>query len=358
MRLIQNAGKRTKYSTALRKPDPEAIVFAARHGHKEVVVGKVIEIWGHHSLESMLPLHDLGIDPRLVTFSQPSPEDFSHSIERCGGLKTFPLPNQRKYGIRRLPLGPMDDENLIVDFFETDWNTWMSVRTKIESDPDLRHELSHVIPEKNLIPQSMSLQFLVRFSNGDILAMKRKEGLASEPNSWSLSGEEQLHEHDFLSRSVGAAEYLFRRAFIEEVFGHRVADESYLNRIWSDDCTRIVNSHRIWSFFLEENVGVFQTFGVYQLKIRPQELRAIHEAAVSAGWGTTDPEGYWYIVRGADVGEFLISGSCEAHRLHGDPERRVIKAEGLHATSRYRLWRLYSALNRAPETMTSLNIQR
>jgi hypothetical protein len=251
----------------------------------------------------------------------------------------------------------MDDENETVEFFETDWNTYMSVRTRIENNPDLRHELSHVIPERSLLPQSMSLQFIVRFDNGELLAMKRKEGIAWESGSWAFTAEEQLHQRDFQSREVGAAEYLFRRAFIEEIFGHRTEDEDYLNRIWADDCSPIIQSHRIWSFFLEENAGIFQTFGVFQLRINPPDLRAIHQAAVSAGWGTTDPEGYWYVVDEADAERLLTHGRCEAHRLNGDPEHRPITAGGLHTTSRYRLWRLYCALNRSARTMAALKIR-
>jgi hypothetical protein len=356
-RRHQNARAKAKEFTELRAPDPEAVRFADKHGHGEVVVGKVIEIWAHPSLDSLSSLYDLGADPNVVNFSAPAPREFSESLVRCGGLKSFPPPNQRKYGIARLPLGTMDDENFTVEFFETDWNTWMSVRTKIEHNANLRQELSDIVPGRSRIPQSMSLQFLVRFTNGDILAMKRKEGVASEPDAWSISGEEQLHEQDFRSESVTVAEYLFRRAFVEEVFGNRGADQSHLNRIWIEDCIPIVRSHRIWSFFLEENVGIFQTFGVYQLNIRPHQLQELHKNAVSAGWGTTDPEGFWYVVRESDIPKLLKNGSCDAYRLHGIPERVTIEEPGLHATSRYRLWRLHTALSRKrAETLASLNL--
>ncbi len=337
-------------------PDDDALAFAAHHGHKEVVVGKVIEIWAHYSLETMRPLSDLGIDPRLVTFSQPELKDFSHSLKRCGGLREFPPPNQRKFGVAKLPLGTTDDENQIVEFSETDWNTWMSVRTVIEKSLELRYELSNVLPELSHVPQSMSLQFIVRFKNGDILAMKRKGGLASEPNKWAFSAEEQLHEHDFERPSTAVAEHLFRRAFIEEVFGHRESDPEFLDRIWNEDCSRLVHSHRIWSFFLEENTGIFQMFGVYQLEVEPNELRKSHEAAVSSGWGTTDPEGNWYIVSENEITKLLLEGRCAANRLHGDPQPWSITKQDLHQTSLYRLWRLYIALHRQTETMTALKL--
>ena len=67
------------------------------------------------------------------------------------------------------------------------------------------------------------------------------------------------------------AEYLFRRAFIEEVFGRRDAEPDLLNEIWEKSCAPIVRSHRIWSFFLEEHVGIFHPFGVLQLEINPDD---------------------------------------------------------------------------------------
>ena len=352
----RDGARRARQFVSLRAPDLEAKHFAEKHGHKEPVVGKVIEIWAHHSLDSMLPLWDLGVDPRVVRFSQPSPKDFTPALQRCRGLQTFPPPNRKKYGIATLPLGTTDDENFAVGFFETDWNTWMSVRTSIENNVDLRHELSNIAPERSSIPQSMSLQFIVRFANGDLLAMKRREGLASEPETWAFSGEEQLDERDF-QNTMGVGEGLFRRAFIEEVFGNRDPDQRKLDQIWSDHCAPRVRSHRIWSFFLEENVAIFQTLGVFQLKINHKELRAIHEEAAGAGWGTTDPEGAWYVVTEKEMEMLLREGNCEAHRLHGDPERRRIQESRLHATSRYRLWRLYRALNRSPETFKSLDLR-
>jgi hypothetical protein len=219
-RRAQGARRQAERFTALREPDKEAAMFAEVKGtNAGSVVGKVIEIWPHDSLDTMLPLDELGIDPKDVVFSSPDPGNFDEIIKRCGGLKTFPPPNQDKYGIRQLPLGTKDDQNYIIRFFKTDWNTWMSVRTVIEKNPNLRWELSHVVPERNQLPQSMSLQFLVRFNNGDVLVLRRGAGLASEGNSWSFSGEEQISKEDFEATGVSAAAYLFRRAFTRRSSG-------------------------------------------------------------------------------------------------------------------------------------------
>jgi hypothetical protein len=123
-----------------------------------------------------------------------------------------------------------------------------------------------------------------------------------------------------------------------------------------DDCSKIVTSHRIWSFFLEENTGIIQAFGAYQLNIDAQQLRAMREKAASAGWGTDDCEGSWYTVSESDVMALLLHGSCSAVRLHGTAESALINTNCIHATSRYRLWRLYRALQRKGETLASLHL--
>ena len=346
---------RSQRMVALRNPDKDAVLLAKKHGHNEPIVGKVVEIWAHRSLESMLPLWDLGIEPRQLIISPPVPKNFDHAVERCGGLKTYPPPNDRKYGIDKLPLGVSDNEDFRLSIYEKDWNTYRTVRDAIEANPDLRRELSHVVPEQNLVPQSMSLHFIVRFRNGEVLALRRKEDIAYEEGKWSLSAEEQFCKSD-LTSEVGIAEYWFRRAFVEEVFGHRSRDPNFVNRIWVEDCSPKIRSYRLWSFFLEENCAIFQPCGIFQLSIDPHELKALHETEVSAGWGTTDPEGEWYYIQESGVAELLWTGQCEARRLHGDPDRRVIHSEQLHTTSRYRLWRLYQAINREPKTMTELDL--
>jgi hypothetical protein len=354
----RRASGRTAFFATLRDPDPEADAFRNRHGLDKSVVGRVIEIWAHHSLESMRPIEELGIEPSVVKFLAPTPGEFTNVLAECGGLVEFPGENRWKYGIKSLPIGVMDDESFVIGFSRTDYRTWRSVRERIEKDPNLRWKWSSPYPARNLLPQSMSLQFLVRFiESGEVLAMSRMPGLASEPGKWSLSGEEQLYENDFQSTSVTTAEHLFRRAFIEEVFGSRIEDQQLLDRVWREDCAKLVYSHRIWSFFLEENTGIFQTFGVYNLFGTPAKLREIHETAVSAGWGHRDDEGTWYTVTTSEIDKLLTAGSCSASRLHGDPESTVINCNNLHQTSRYRLWRLYVAQKREPETLTSLHLQ-
>jgi hypothetical protein len=350
--------EQANYFTVLRAPDEEAAQFAEKMGlNAGSVIGKAIELAPHYTLDKVIPLQDIGISPESLQFHQPSPKDFSEAVRLAGGLKSFPLPDSDKYGIAEFPLMTKDDENFIVKFWQTTWNTYRTVREKIERNPTLRWELSNSDPSKNQIPQSMSLHYLVRFENGDVLALLRKRGIQYEDMKWSFSGEEQINKDDFNSSDVSVAEHLFRRAFIEEVIGHRGEDSDHMNRIWDDDCAPIVASHRLWSFFLEENSGIFQIFGFFQLSINRDRLREIRERGSSSAWGTDDGEGKWYTVTESGLRDFLIASTCVATRLHG-ADTAIITAASLHSTSRYRLWRLYFAQTRRntrPATLKSLH---
>jgi hypothetical protein len=352
-----NKKRRVNQFNDLQAPDPVAETFSNSHGGNKTVVGKVIEIWGHRSLQSKLPIGDQGVQATIFKVRQPTQKDFSESLRLVGGLKEFPPPNKKKYGIQRLPSGTMDDEDYTIEFSQTDWNTWMSVRPIIEKNVELRHSLSSLLPQTNKLPQSTSLHFVVRFSNGDVLALKRGPDVKSEANKWSFSGEEQLDEEDFkrsYASGIGVIEQLFRRSFIEEVFGNQTEDDILLAKIWNEDCDPIIHSHQIWSFFLEENTGIFQIFGVFQLKIDPDALRLIHEKALISGWGCRDPEGALYLITEKNIENLLTEGKCQLAQLHGERKRLSVSDDSLHATSRYRLWRIYIAANRKAETLTAL----
>ncbi|NJM55964.1 MAG: toll/interleukin-1 receptor domain-containing protein [Verrucomicrobiae bacterium] len=336
------------------RPDADAAQLASRDGHKELVVGTALEVWTHKSLDTKVALSEMGASPDSFSFTLQPRRSFEHALGRCGGLKDVQPPNSKKFGIAKLPVGTTDDESRVVQFFETDWQTWISVRDVVAQNPELRLELTSVLPEKSLLPQSMSFQFIVRFRDGEILAMKRNSNLNSHPDRWSFSGEEQISERDFNRTGTCAAQALVQRAFVEEILGSRDSDQAAIDRIWRDDCQPLMVAFNIWTFFLEEVVGSFHAFGVYQLNISPTDLRELHVKATAHGWGTTDDEGKFYFVEPDAVETLLIRGACDAVPLHGAGQRCVVRDDRLHPTSRYRLWKLNAALNRSNRSLSAL----
>ena len=343
--------------TKFRDPDVEALTFAKQKGWNEgSVVGKVIEVWYHPALETMTDLPEVGVPPSEVVFCQPQPSNFADVVKACGGPRDFGKPNRKKFGIHEFPLFTSDDENYTFKFSSTDWNTYRTVVDSIKGNPALRWAYSDVNPLKNRLPQALSLQYLVALSDGSVLAMRRKDELPVEGGRWSFSGEEGINEEDFKSTAVSVAECLFRRAFMEEVFGHRGNDAVEMNRVWVENCSHFVHSYRIWSVFLEENTGIFQLFGVIQLNITAEELKDKRVESYSKGWGTDDNEGVWYKVTPTCLADLLLDGICTATRIHGAPEETNITKESLHATSRYRLWRWYAATHRDGMPLMSLRL--
>lgn len=338
----------------LRHPDEIARLFAKQRGSgDEIVVGETIEVWAHHTLEDpAIPLHEKGVDPKDVRFRQQRlKRDFTKLAERCNELNAELPEDERfepdlvpakKYGVACLP-GCADDPANTLEFFETDWNTFKVVDQVVKRRENLalRHAHSHVNPKKNLLPQSMSLHFLVRFLDGDVLAMLRTSKHFHE-GRWSFSAEEQIKEEDWQVTGVEAAEFLFRRAFIEEIFGRKSVDPKVVNGVWDDYCREIVASARFWSVILEERMGCFASFGMFQLDIDRDQLVDIHERGKREGH-LRDNEGPLYIVSERNIDELLRNGVCEGRLLHGNDPISIF-SEQLHPTSRYRLWRLYCAL--------------
>lgn len=331
---------------SLRKAHPVTQKFADLKGHDLPVSGRVLELWSHPSLDGYGPLDSLGVDPSQLVLNDSAPTpDFSEVLKQCGGVVRQDGDNNTKFGIGRLPLGTKDHNGFTVDYYRTDWDTWLSVRKYAEKHDEFRHRHMDTSAEGILLPQSMSLQYIVRFRNGDLLALQRGDRVESQAGRWSFSGEEQLSKDDFGQGPTAAGIRLFRRTFLEEVYGLRPEEIAQADGDWEMDCQPMIKSMRLWSFFLEETVGSIQMFGLFQLKVNPDELKESHKRRTMNGKGARDNEGKLWIVPHTGISELLTRGYTFATRLHR-PEGALVDAEGLHDTSRYRLWRLHCALER------------
>jgi hypothetical protein len=104
---------------------------------------------------------------------------------------------------------------------------------------------------------------------------------------------------------------------------------------------------RLWSIFVEERIHNFSLLGVYQLACGPEEFVTLHNQLVDRSIGTRDPEGDCYLVKSSDLFGLLVDGRCTARALFHDSEADV-RAENLHPTSRYRIFRLLRSVKRRP----------
>ena len=361
--------RKSRAKTALEtrrvmRPDPEAESLVQSANLHRAVVGNVIELFVHPNLNTLKPLSNLGWAPTQVIFAIPPTaiRSFDNVLGMVGGMdKSLNPPNGTKLGLNQMPFVSFDSaEDPHFDFYVTDYFTQQSVYRAIPHNPALRHALTNLDPAIHQVPNACGLQAMVLFRTDGVLCMLRDRKMDAEPARWSVSFEEQIKDTDFTVPNVGAAEYLFRRAFIEEVFGCKAPSPDQVLQAW-DACKGLLSAYRLWGLFFEEKVAHFQMLGFYWLNISSADLISYHRDAKAKGWAGVDPEGSLFILNCDQIDLLLEEGSAKARGLY-DGSERPIRVEDLHRTSLYRLWRLRLAMGRkAPralgERTTALGLQ-
>ena len=346
------------------RPDPEAESLARATNLSLSVVGNAIELFVHPNLNTLKPLTRIGWAPNEVTFALPptGARTFANVLKLIGGIDTsLRPPNGTKLGLARTSFVSFDsDEYPQFEFYATDYFTQQSVYRAMPHNPTLRRQLTSLDPEINQVPNAIGLQAVVLFSTGAVLCMLRHRDIDAERERWSISFEEQLKDIDFTVPNIGAAEYLFRRAFIEEVFGSKGPSVAKVLEAWNT-CKQLLFSYRLWGLFFEEKVAHFQLLGFYWLNISPAELVSRHDDAKAQGWAGIDLEGRLFVLERDQIDLLLTEGIARLTGLY-DGVAQPIRVEHLHRTSLYRLWRLQLSLGRRAsrdlsEKMTTLGLR-
>lgn len=337
----------TKWELGLRVPDKNAVDAVSRSNEHYLVVGQAIETVPHPQLNSRASLECLGWDPADVTLVDQQTRFDADVLIRLGcKVEDREQDNGAKFCLVDSSYVTTDGAERKLSLYtqRTDYLTHMSVLPHIKNNPTVRAEFGSLDPAVNRIPHSLCLHYMVRFSNGDVLCMRRARGTDFHANRWSFSGEEQLSGKDFDTATPCLS--FFRRTFCEEVLGLR--EDTPLDERW---CAALeyVEAMRLWSVFVEEEIHNFTLLGLFQLKCDPEEFRKIHESLVNAGKGTKDNEGKFHVVRHPEFLKLLVAGECNATPFFGKDQMDVkVKSGDLHPTSRYRLFRLLRAVRRAP----------
>ncbi|MDH5684567.1 MAG: hypothetical protein OEZ20_08905 [candidate division WOR-3 bacterium] len=331
------------WEEALRQPDPHAAAFVSRTNEHFLVIGQAIEILPHPKLNTRANIDELGWSPSSVQLNDLQ-KNFNANIilDRSGGYKEFDPPNGIKFSLSNTSFITKDSPNLSLDLTRTNYFTLKSVLPTIRQNPDLRVEFGSLNPASNSIPHSLCLHYITRFSGGEVLCMRRDPRAAYHGNLWSFSGEEQLSEEDF--RFQFPTFSFFQRTICEEVFSLR--EDNPLEDKW-----KLVNPHiknmSLGSIFVEEEIFNFAMFGVYQLKDSIAKFISFHNNLIDEGTGSRDREGDFFVVSQDLLKDLLFKGQCTVKALFTNDEQ-LIRAENLHPTSRYRIFRLLRAVNRKP----------
>ena len=340
-RLLQlrRAEPLSAFELALRQPDRDALFRLSLENANFLVFDKVIEVLPHQSLSTLSGLSNLGWDPcKIGVYFSGEFFDATDALEFAGGKRPFNPPNGRKFSLVDRSISGTDDLPTL-HLKETDFFTLESIKPAIMKDPEVRAKLGSLDPARNHIPHSLCLHFLIRFSDGNVLCLYNDKRKAYGGGTWSVSAEEQLKDLDL--QSLAPIETLFRRAVLEEVFGLS-NDQTPVDQRWAQ-VSDTVSSLRIWSLFLEEHINNFSLLGVCQLSIVPDVFVQKYNQFVSQGSVARDLEGSLHIVEKNQLQRILIVGWGTARELFGTREP-MIRAEKLHWTSRYRIFRLLRAL--------------
>jgi len=333
----------TGWELSLRDPDNDAAAAVARSNEHYLVVGQAIEIIPHPQLNSRASLGELGWSPadveltdRQILFAA------DELLAQAGGLKSFDPPNGIKFSLVGTSYVTSDSPRLSLSTARTDYFTLRSVLPFVKSSLSVRASFGSLDPPKNQIPHSLCLHYIVRFADGDVLCMRRDIRAAYHGGLWSFSGEEQVADRDFEAGTPCLS--LFQRTFCEEVLALR--DEAPLEERWGI-ASPIIRHMALWSVFLEERIHNFSLLGLYQLNCEWDSFVELHNRLVNRGIGTRDREGECFRVHSSDLLNLLVDGRCRAFSLFTGSEAAV-RAENLHPTSRYRLFRLLRAVKRRP----------
>lgn len=342
-RLLQlrRAQELTAFEHSLRQPDPDATARLRAENEHFLVFNKAIEVRAHPNLGSRTNVYGLGWSPDEISVTFDHVQfDASDILARTGGLAEFDPPNGRKFSVVDRPLLGTDTD-LALNLQETNYFT---IRSVIRDLPFARRrEFGSLDPQKNRIPHSLCLHFVVRLADGSVICLRNETRKAYAQDTWSISAEEQIKENDVTASSP--VQTLFRRAVLEEVFG--LSDDGVpVDERWAriaDD----VRCIRIWSLFVEENINNFSLLGFCQLICDPAGLKATIQRLANEGVGVRDLEGKLFTTSRTGLERLLIIGDCTAMGLFSS-DKELLAAEQLHSTSRYRAFRLLRALNGGP----------
>jgi hypothetical protein len=246
------------------------------------------------------------------------------------------------------PALDVSDENLRVvrlTTAESDYYTNMGALATIQNDRAIRHRNMSIKPEAHRIPNAISIHYVIRFSDGKLLASHRSKDMAYDPEHVSFSGNEQLKPEDF--ESDRPLEMWLLRSMLEEVFPLR---KFSIDSPEALEAASLIALSRFLSLYLEEKVGNFGLVCFVQFNVSSAVFAAkYYGRRLNSSFGE-DKEGKPYLMTEAELARFFESGKCELMGLTDADNTLTIAIDGLNSekvgeaywrldsTSLYRMW--------------------
>lgn len=335
----------------LLKPSHDALAAVRRSNMNHLVCGDFIEITPHTNLNTAIRAADAGWNPSEICVELSGRSfDVKELMTLAEGPKDFDPPNGRKYSLVSVSFVTEESPQLELVLHETDYFTVATAKEYFKVHPELLPDFGNVIPQHNRIPSSLCLHYIIRTNDNDILCMKRLGGMAYHSGLWSISGEEQISDHDVTKRSP--IEILFKRALCEEIF--QLRNSAALQDVMPL-LERDLSFLRIISVGIELPLYNPTIVGFAQLSIGTSELREKlldrrRDITLSADH---DDEGEFFTLSTNEASKLLHSGKATVSGLFSQRDE-TISEDALHPTSRYRLFRILRTTLRKSLMATSL----
>lgn len=261
-------------------------------------------------------------------------------LRESGELKE---PNNPKYCVLKFP-DPFKDSlaKPVIDIGITNYFETAAASRLLFCDKTLRKSFVSTQPHRNRVPHAICLHALCEFSDRRILLSKRHKRAWYYPDAFSASFEEQLSEDDFEDGGENAVAKMVHRAICEELFPVANLYEESNVLGWN-----LINDYiefcRVWSFFLEHEIGNFSVFGHVSLGIASHEYCGVFRLIKGVYQGKRDKEGRLFVLDFDKVKELLRGDRPLAQEILVDEvgDSNIFgefrEVEELHPTSRYRL---------------------
>lgn len=327
--------------TGLWEPTKSALDFFHKNkGKSEYPIGGALEVLSPGNITRATDTNGWDpneIDVEVVGKHQTSDGLKGISIELAEGEV-----DRKKYMLSSLQ-APFADSvgRLRLQLEETNFSTVSGVSREMVKMGEDRHLHISCDPTVRRVPHSLCLHVLCEFADQQVLMVQRHDQAWYYPGAFSASFEEQFDEHDLRDGGEFAMGHLVSRAVCEEVLPLLGAylDSPRLAWMQAND---FVQSSRLWSVFLEEEIGNFALFCHLRLSVDVPKYVEDYRGLKRQG-GRRDREGKLYALKREDVPRLLKNETVFVHEIlvdHVDTaevygERVVV--EKLHPTSRFRL---------------------
>lgn len=328
----------------LLQSDPKALTIARATNLNLIVVGNLIELVVHPNINSAIHVERSGWDPKEIKIHFNNDEfETTTIINEAGGIIEVNPPDGTKYCLVNTPFVTEESPTLVLELKKTKYSIIETTRKLLEQNSALSEKYSNVILEKNKLPTSLCLHFIIRLVNGKILCMKRSGRMAYYPNYWSMTGEEQFSDCDLAN--ANPIDSLFKRALCEEIFHLRNLSDTVTALSIVENKIKFLRVYALGVEWPDINPALF---GIAQLNINENEFKE-YLVSQKAGLITTadeDREGAFSVINDAEALALLQTGECQGEEIFSGNSIKI-RANKLHPTSRYRLYRLLRCIKRS-----------